>query len=158
MIKIRLVLFLLFLISSLGIVLFYFKSDYYKNKSRINRVETLSGLDFPKSTEILDFKEIYTFTGEGYLAVDLKIDKTNFEYLISQSKENGYKKLTSNNLVEDTVLKKDSSQSFIFSNIDLEIIKEGYYKFVLNDGNRMDYVMSLLDVSNNKAFIYASFP
>ncbi|MGY5353432.1 hypothetical protein [Wenyingzhuangia sp. IMCC45467] len=152
--KIKLISIVLGIILIGGILL----KDYLPPRTPIKVVRIYSGLSIPKSTKVINFKEDYSFTGEGKIEVKLKLSDSDIKKIKEECLKLEYKKLTVENLIEDEFLNPDPRFGFNMPNADLRNINTGFYKLKVRDLKNMDFSMLVLNLDNKELSLWALIP
>lgn len=116
-----------------------------------------SGLKLSKTIKILDFKENYSDTGEGFIYIVFGLTDKEFDNILKESINLNYKKLSVVNLVNDGFLDEDPNYGLKLYNKDIRDV-EGYYKLTAKDLSSMDFSISVIDEVNSQLIVYVSFP
>ncbi|HEX7413160.1 MAG TPA: hypothetical protein VF411_03860 [Bacteroidia bacterium] len=144
--------------SSLVLGLLIYKVKNYippRTPIKIARIE--SNLDLSNDSRIIDFEENYSFTGEGYQYLVVKLDSNEFKHNINECNQKNYKTLTIENLITDKFLDSDPSFGITLLKKDIKTIK-GYYQLHANDLSKLDFGISVLDTVNKELIVYRCFP
>jgi hypothetical protein len=145
------------LIIVLIIFLLYKYHDYIPPQTPLNYARIESNLNLEKSNKILEFDENYSFTGEGYRYIKIKINVSQIKSIILSCKEEKYKLLTQDNLITDGFLNNNTEYGISLPKGDIKNIK-GFYKLEAKDLKELDFGISILDTLNQELIIYRNIP
>lgn len=141
------------------IVFLIFKyKDHLPPRTPLKIARIQSGLDIPQGIQIIDFKEEYSFNGEGYIYVLLKLDGKTLQDIIKECIKKRYIKLTIENLVEDKFIQPNSEYGIKLYDKDITSIKKGYYKLNAIDLNKLDFRITVIDEQKKELIIYINIP
>jgi hypothetical protein len=152
---------MILIIGALVVIVFLlFKyNDHLPPRTPLKIARIQSGLDIPKDIQIIDFKEEYSFSGEGFIYVLLKLDDKDLDYVTKECIKNKYSKLTIDNLVTDKLIHSDTKEyGYTVYDKDITSIKEGYYKLNAIDLNKRDFTITVIDEQKKELIIYISIP
>lgn len=150
---------LLIAISLIVLLLGYFFRDYLPPRTPLKIARLQSGLDIPNSVQILEYKEEYSFTGEGFIYVELKFNKEEFDKAFINSHKNEYKKLIIKNLILDKLIYSQTKEhGYKVYNLDITKIKNGYYKLNARNLDNLDYGITVIDFQKKHLIVYISIP
>lgn len=143
-----------------GIVLvaILFLNDYLPPRTPIKVARIHSGLDISKSSTVINFKEDYSFIGEGQVEIKLKIANSDIEYLEKECLKSDFKELSIENLINSGFLDSNPQLGFKMPNTDLRNIRKGLYKLNATDMEKLDFTMTVLDLDNNELSIWTLIP
>lgn len=133
-------------------------NDYLPPRTPVKVARIQSGLNIPKSSSVIDFKENYTFTGEGEIEVKLRLNNSEVETIKNECIKSNFKKLTIENLIEDGFLDTNLQFGFFMPNTDLRNINDGYYKLKATDLKKLDFIITVLDLDKNELSIWTLIP
>lgn len=150
---------LLIAISLIVLLLGYFFRDHLPPRTPLKIARLQSGLDIPNSVQIIEYKEEYSFTGEGFIYVELKFNKEEFDKVFINSHKNGYKKLILKNLILDKLIYSQTKEhGYTVYNLDITKIKNGYYKLNARNLDNLDYGITVIDFQKKHLIVYISIP
>lgn len=113
-----------------------------------------SNLHIPKQTQVLKFDEQYSFTGEGYRLIILKLDHTTLNKMIENRTEKKYQELNRTNLISEGVISQLSLGYFIDGR-DITQMINAYYTAEVNG---KEICISIIDIDKKHLIVYNSFP
>lgn len=134
-------------------------NDYLPPRTPLKIARIQSGLNLPKDLQIIDFKEEYSFNGEGFIYILLKFDNKTLESVIKECIKEKYSKLTIDNLVAEELIHFDTKKyGYTIYDKDITLIKEGYYKLNAIDLDNGDFTITVIDEQKKELMIYVSIP
>lgn len=146
-------------ISVLVIVGYYAFYDHLLPRTPLKIARNQSGLDIPNDIQIVNFKEEYSFNGEGFIYVLLKLDEKNMNSIIEKCIKQKYIKLNIENLINDKLIHTETKKyGYKIYDRDISSIQEGYYKLNAIDLDKLDFSITVIDVQKKELMIYISIP
>lgn len=124
----------------------------------LGRARSYSGFQLPENSKILAFEEQYSFTGEGFIFIKVKLSDLQLKMIQKECFEEGYKALTIENLISDKFLDMNPEYGIKLPKIDIRSIRSGYYKLESIDLKNLDFNISIVDSFNKQIIIYVGFP
>ena len=146
------------LLIGMVIVEMFLLNDYIPPRTPIKVARIHSGLDISESSTVIDFKEDYSFTGEGQIEIKLKITNSDIENLEKECLKSDFKKISTENLINSGFLDSNPQIGFNMPNADLRNIKKGLYKLNARDTEKLDFTMTVLDLERNELSIWTLIP
>lgn len=138
--------------------LFFKYKDHLPPRTPLKIARIQSGLDIPKNVEIIEFKEEYSFNGEGYIYILLKLHENNLHDIIKEIKKEKYKKLTYENLVTDKFIERVSGYGIKLYDKDINSIKDGFYKLNSINLNKLDFQITVIDLQKKELIVFVNLP
>ena len=117
-----------------------------------------SDLKIDKTVKVLDFNEKYSHTGEGLINIVFQLSDAELEAAVKDCKENRYKEISIDNLISDGFLHENPEYGISLYNRNIREITNGYYRFIARDIEKLDFGITVLDVSKKELIIYVSIP
>ena len=144
----------------LGLLIFlaFILKDYLPPRTPIKIARIQSGLNIPMSSKVIDFKEDYTFNGEGQIEIKLELDSLDLNTITKECLESDFKELTIDNLIADGFLDTNPQFGFFMPNTDLRNINDGYYKLRAIDLKKLDFTITVLNLDKNELSIWTLIP
>lgn len=141
------------------IVVYYSFYDHLPPRTPLKIARVQSGLDIPKDVQVADFKEEYSFSGEGFIYVLIRLDEKTMNNIIQKCIKEKYSKLTIDNLIADKLIHPATKEyGYKIYDKDITSIKEGYYKLNAIDLNKLDFGITVIDEQKKEVIIYISTP
>ena len=139
-----------------GYVCFY---NYLPPRTPLKIARVQSDLQIPSKWELLDFKEEYSFNGEGEIYILFQMSEVEIENIIQESIGKKYKKLTQENLISDKLLNESTMKTgYNIHGKNLSEITNGYYRLEANNLNGMDFGLTVLNIEKMELIVYVSIP
>lgn len=137
----------------------YFKySDHLPPSTPLKIARIQSGLVIDRNVKIIEFKEEYSFNGEGYIYVRLKLHENNLHDIIKVMEKEKYKKLTYENLVKDKFIERDSGCGIKLYDKDINLIKDGFYQLNFIKMNKLDFQITVIDLQKKELIVFVNLP
>jgi hypothetical protein len=141
------------------ILLFYNYKDYLPPRTPMKIARVESGLEIPQNIQIIDFKEEYSFTGEGYVFVLMKFNDIALDDVMHECINKRYKKISIENLMIDKLINPNNKDyGFVINSKKITTINDGYYKLNAKDLNKRDFSIVIIDKKKKELIVYVSFP
>ena len=134
----------------------YFFKNYLPPRTAYKVARINSDCIIKDEFKVIEFKEEYSFNGEGFINIIFKLSKNEIFNLTQSCKEKNYKKNTIENLIKDKFIDDNEHGINLYSR-DIRKIN-GYYKLSSKDLKKLDFSITVLDTLNNELIIYVSIP
>jgi hypothetical protein len=155
--KMTIALSVVIITASVFVILKYL--DYLPPRTPLKIARMQSNLNIPHDARVIDFKEEYSFTGEGYIYILMGFNDAQFAEVATQSLPQGYRAVTIDNLVADGFMNSTGEEhGCMVHGKDITLIKEGYYRLKKGDLAKHDYTISILDKHKKEITVYVSIP
>lgn len=142
----------------INILMIMVACNYIPPRTAYKAARTQCDLKILDSFKVLDFKEEYSHTGEGFINIVFQLNDNELEALVEDCKENKYKKISIDNLIKDGFLYENPEYGMSLYNRNIREITNGYYRLTARDIKKMDFGITVLDVSKKELIIYVSIP
>ncbi len=152
------ILFFIVGIISIFVISLFFMKDYLPPRTAYKIARINSDLDIKNTFEIVDYTEEYSFNGKGIINIIFKLNDLELKNLIQSCQREGYKKVTVNNLVKDGFLKDNPDFGINLYNRNIREITDGLYRLNAKDLNKLDFSITVLDISNKELIVYVNIP
>lgn len=129
-------------------------------RTAYNAAKKRCDLKIKETYKILDYTEEYSFNGEGVVNVVFQLNDKDLEELVESCKKKKYRTTTIKNLIDDGFIDDNPAYGINLYSRDIrEIAKgEGYYKLKSKDLKKLDFSITVLDVTNKELIIYVNIP
>jgi hypothetical protein len=136
----------------------FLSKDYLPPRTPHKIARIQSQLNISSKTKVKIFEEKYSATGEGFVFIVFDLSNQEIEYLANDCQESNYKRLNTDNLINDGLLYLDYNCGIKLYKRDIRNIKDGYYQLKAEDLKSLDYGITVLDIKNKELIIFISFP
>ncbi len=129
-------------------------------KTAYNVARKRCDLEIKETYKVLDYTEEYSFNGEGVVNIIFQLNNKDLEDLAESCKKKKYKAVTLKNLIDDEFIDDNSIYGINLYNRDIRRIAngEGYYKLKSKDLKKLDFSITVLDITNKELIIYVNIP
>lgn len=119
-----------------------------------------SDLKIKETYKILDYIEEYSFTGSGVIYIVFQLNDKDLKGLVTASKRKKYKTISIKNLIDDGFIDADPRYGINLYTRDIRQIAKGvgYYKLRTRNLKKLDFSITILDVTNKELIIYVNIP
>jgi hypothetical protein len=142
----------------INILMIMVSCNYLPPRTAYKAARIQSDLKIADSFKVLDYTEEYSNTGEGLINIIFQLNDTELEAIIASCKEKKYKEISIDNLVNDGFLNKNPEYGISLYNRNIREIDNGYYRLVTRDLEKLDFGITVLDISKKELIIYVSIP
>lgn len=130
------------------------------SKTAYKAAKKYCDLRIKETYKVLDYTEKYSFNGEGIINVVFKLNDKDLEELVEACKRKKYKTISIKKLIDDDFIDANPSYGINLYNRDIrEIAKgDGYYQLKSKDLQKLDFSITVLDITNKELIIYVNIP
>ncbi len=146
-----------FLLAILSFLFFMF-NDHLPPRTPLKIARIHSGLSIPPNAKTIKFKEQYSFTGEGYMYLVLKLNDNNLVDIIREIKKEKYKQLMYENLMTDKLIDRVTGCGIKLYDKDITEIKIGFYRLNAGITNMKDFQITVIDFQKKELTVFVNFP
>lgn len=142
----------------INILMIMIACNYLPPRTAYKSARTHSDLKILDSFKVLDYTEEYSHTGEGVINIVFQLSDSELETIIKSCKDKKYDRISIDNLVKDGFLDENPEYGKSLFNRNIREINNGYYKLINRDLNKMNFTITVLDISKKELIIYVSIP